>query len=119
MLLQIVLIKDMWVPFLLAYQKNGIHWTRSWIPEIFSAAAWQVALLCGYCPGEVMRAMHKGLHRAYVTSQHDTHATIKAVYSLSYHMPAHPCAIAHCLEVWLQKHAFWDGMHHGNYNLNT
>ena len=39
-----------------------------------------------------MRSMHKGIHRAYVHSAHDTRATIIAVYSLSYHMPAPPCA---------------------------
>ena len=35
-----------------------------------------------------MCAMHKGLHRALVTLEHNTRATIKAVCSLSYHMPA-------------------------------
>ena len=37
-----------------------------------------------------MCAMHKGLHRAYGTSHHDVRATIKAVYSLSYHLPTPP-----------------------------
>ena len=32
--------------------------------------------------------MHKGIHHAFVHSPHDTHATIKAVYCLSYSMPA-------------------------------
>ena len=98
--------------------KNGIHWTCLWIAEIFSVAAWlQVALLCGYRHEQAMRAMHKGLHRAYVTSQHDTRATIKAVYSLSYHIPHPPCAIAHRLEIWLQKHAHWNGTRYAAWQL--
>ena len=68
--------------------KNRVQWTRSWIDEIFSAAAWlQVAMLCGYKRELAMRTMHKGLHRALVTSEHNTRATVKAVYSQSYHMP--------------------------------
>ena len=43
-----------------------------------------------------MRAMHKGLHRAYCTMQHDTRAPIKAVYSLSYKMPAPPAEWRNC-----------------------
>ena len=34
--------------------------------------------------------MQKGIHRTYVHSAHNTQATIKAVYSLSYHMPPPP-----------------------------
>ena len=79
------------------------------------AVAWlQVALLCGYRTEVAMRAMHKGLHRAYSTTQHDTRATIKAVYSISYR-PAPPCRVAQLLKAWLRKHAAWEGadMHHG------
>ena len=55
-----------------------------------------------------MGAMHKGLHRAYSTSRHDTQVQIKAVYSLSYHMLAPPCKVVGLLQRWLQKHAYWD-----------
>ena len=75
--------------------KNGAQWTGTCISEILSAATWlQVALLCGYRREMAMRAMHKGIHRAFVQSPHDTRATIKAVSSLSYSMPAPPCAVA-------------------------
>ena len=98
--------------------KNGIRWTRSWITDIFSAAPWlQVALLSGYRREPVMRAMHKGLRRAHVTSEHDTRATIKAVYSLSYHMLAPPCEVALRLEIWLWKNAFGDGNQYASWWL--
>ena len=72
--------------------KHWIQWTRSWIAEIFSVAAWlQVAMLCGCRRELAMCARHKALHRALVTSEHNTRATIEVVYSLSYDMPA-PCA---------------------------
>ena len=88
--------------------KNGAQLTTIWISEIMSAAAWsQVALLCGYRRERAMRAMHKGIHRAYVQSPHDTRATIKVVYSLSYSMPAPPCAVARCVQRWLHDHAYW------------
>ena len=83
--------------------KNGAQWTCTWISEILSAAAWlQMALLCGYRRETAMRAMHKGMQ-----SPPDTRATIKAVYSLSYGMPAPPCAVARRVQRWLKELLGW------------
>ena len=76
--------------------KNGAQWTCTWISEILSAAAWlQVALLCSYRCETAMRAMHKGIHRAFVHSPHDIFFE--------------PCAIARRIQRWLNEHAYWDG----------
>ena len=91
------------------------------IAEILSAAAWlQVALLCGYRREATMRSMHKkkGIHRAYVHSAHDTRATIKAVYSLRYHMPAPPWAVARKVQSWLKNHAYWQGHQYASWHLH-
>ena len=93
----------------------------SGLQRFFLAATWlQAALLCGYLREPAMGAMHQGRHRAYVTSEHDTRATTKAFYPLSYqmpapHVPAPPCAVARRLEIWLQQNAFGINMvmHHG------
>ena len=37
-----------------------------------------------------MRGMHKGVSKAYATAPHDTQATMKAVYCLSYLPPPPP-----------------------------
>ena len=71
-----------------AVLKNGLPFSATWGSQILSAAAWlNVAMLSGYGRGEAMRAMHKGVYRAYTTAPHDVQATVKAVYSLSYHLP--------------------------------
>ena len=68
--------------------RNGLPFTDSWAAQILSAAAWlRVAMISGYGP-EAMRAMHKGTYRAYATGSHDVQATVKAVYSVSYLLPA-------------------------------
>ena len=55
-----------------------------------------------------MRAMHEGLHRASITSQHDTCATMQAVYSLSYTIPAPPCRGVSMLKTWVWRPAYWE-----------
>ena len=40
-----------------------------------------------------MRALHKGIHRAYGDNPHNVQKTIKAVYHVSYHMPAQKCEV--------------------------
>ena len=98
--------------------KNGAQWTTTWISEIMSATAWlQVALLCGYRRETAMRAIHKAIHRAYVQSPHDTRATIKVVYSLSYSMSAPPCAVARRVQRWLHDHAYWEGGKYASWRL--
>ena len=70
------------------------------------ALAWlQVALLSGYSREDTMRAMHKGMHRAFGDSPHNVQSTIKAVYHMSYHMPARKCEILDTLQVWLRDRA--------------
>ena len=64
-----------------------------------------------------MRAMHKGLHRAYSALEHDTCATIKAVYSVSYKLPAPPCNVAKLRKISLQKNAVWEGNKYGSWRL--
>ena len=64
-----------------------------------------------------MRAMHKGLHRPYGTSPHDTRATIKAVYSLSYKMPAPVCMVTAHINKWLGRHAYWDGDRYASWRV--
>ena len=60
--------------------KNGLTWTRTWLGQILSALALvQVMLLSGYRKPLAMRAIHKGIHRAYETSPHAVQATVKCV----------------------------------------
>ena len=47
-----------------------------------------------------MCSMHTGLHRACVKLAHNTSVTMKAVYSLRYHMPAPPCVVARRIQHW-------------------
>ena len=54
-----------------------------------------------------MRAMHKGMHRAFSDSSHNVHATIEAVHSLSNDMPAHKCVVVGKLLAWLRQRAHW------------
>ena len=90
--------------------KNGLPFTDSWAAQIFSAAAWlQVAILSGYGRAEAMRAMHKGVYRAYATAPHDVQATMKAVYSVSYILPAARHTVALHISQWLRGHAYWEG----------
>ena len=71
--------------------KIGLAFTEGWVAQIFSVAAWfQVAVLSGYKRAEAMRAMHKGLHRAYATSPQDLNSTVKAVHSISYILLGRP-----------------------------
>ena len=90
--------------------KNGLPFTDSWAAQIFSAAAWlQVAMLSGYGKAEAMRAMHKGVCRAYATAPHDVQATVKAVYSVSYVLPAARHTVALHISHWLREQAYWEG----------
>ena len=94
--------------------KNGLPFTDSWAAQIFSAAAWlQVAMLSGYGRSEAMRAMHTGVYRAYATAPHDVQATVKAVYSVSYILPAARHTVARHISQWLRGQAYWEG---GQYN---
>jgi hypothetical protein len=75
-----------------------------------SPLAWvQVALLSGYSREDTMRAMHKGLHRAYSDSAHTVQGTVKAVYCMSYSMPAKKCIILAKVQSWLKEKAAWRG----------
>ena len=56
-----------------------------------------------------MRALHKGLHRAYGYSPHNVQGTIKAVYHISYHMRAPKCALMGRLQGWLNNIVKWKG----------
>ena len=56
-----------------------------------------------------MRAMHKGLHRAYSNSAHTVQGTIKAVYCMSYSKPARKCIVLHHVQNWLKEKAAWRG----------
>ena len=90
--------------------KNGLPFTDSWAAQIFSAAPWlQVAILSGYGRAEAMRAMHKGVYRAYATAAHNVQATVKAVYSVSYILPAARQRVAQHIGRWLRRHAYWEG----------
>ena len=73
-------------------------------------------MLFGYSRADTMRAMHKGVHRAYATSPHDVQATIKAMYSLSYRLPTTRAqAVEHILQV--EKNAYWEGVQHSSRRL--
>ena len=73
-------------------------------------AAWlQVAILSGYGRAGAMRAMHRGVYRAYATAPHDVQATVKAVYSVSYILPAARQTVAQHIGRWLRRHAYWEG----------
>ena len=101
-----------WVPgaIFTGVLKNGLPFADSWAAQIFSAAAWlQVAMLSGYGRAEAMRAMHKGVYRAYATAPHDVQATVKAVYSVSYILPAARHTVAQHICKWLRVHAYWEG----------
>ena len=90
--------------------KNGLPFTDSWAAQILSAAAWlQVAMLSGYGRAEAMRAMHKGVYRAYATAPHDVQATVKAVYSVLYTLPAPRHTVAQHISKWHGVHAYWEG----------
>ena len=89
---------------------NKRKWTKYWGAQIVSALAWvQVALLSGYTCEDTMRAMHKGLHRAYSDSAHTVHGTVKAVYGMSYSMPAKKCIVLAKVQNWLKEKAMWRG----------
>ena len=93
-----------------AVLKNALPFSDSWAAQIFSAAAWlQVAMLSGYGRGKAMRAMHKGVYRAYATAPHDVQATVKAVYSISYILAAGRHTVALHIRQWLREHAYWVG----------
>ena len=62
-----------------------------------------------------MRAMHKGVYRAYATSPHDVQATVKAVYSVSYILPATRQVAAQHIATWLRKHAYWEGVQYSSW----
>ena len=53
--------------------------------------------------------MHKGVYRAYATAPHDVQATVKAVYSISYILPAGRHTVALHISQWLRDHAYWEG----------
>ena len=90
--------------------KNGLPWTRMWLGQILSTLAWlQVMLLFGYWKTVAVRAIHKGIHQAYETSQHAVQATVKCLHSVVHHMPAKRCIILSKVRTWLNKHTFWDG----------
>ena len=73
---------------------NGLTWTRTWLGQILSALAWlQVMLLSRYQKTVAMRAIHKGIHRAYETSPHAVRATVKCACSLVHHMPTKRCIV--------------------------
>ena len=77
-----------------------------WLSRIISALVWvQVPMLLGYSLEETMRAMRKGIQRASADSPHIVQGTVKAVYSLSYSMPARKCVILHGLQSWMQQGA--------------
>ena len=42
---------------------------------------------------------------------------VKAVYSLSYGMPAPSCAVARRVQRWLKEHACWDGTKYASWRL--
>ena len=89
--------------------KNGLPWTRPWLGQIMSALAWlQVMLLSGYKKSVAMRAIHKGIHRAYDTSPHAVQAMVKCVHSVVHHMPAKRCVVLTKVHTWLHKHAVWE-----------
>jgi hypothetical protein len=89
---------------------NGRKWTESWAAQIASALAWvHVTLLLGYTREDTMRAMHKGLHRAYSDSAHTVQGTVKAVYCMRYSMPAKKCIILAKVQSWLKEKAAWRG----------
>ena len=46
-----------------------------------------------------MHAMHRGVYRAYAMSPHDVQATVKAMYSVSYILPAIQQTVASHVEV--------------------
>ena len=90
--------------------KTGLTWTRTWLGQILSALAWlQVMLLSGYRKTVAMRAIHKGIHRAYETSPHVVRATVKCAHSLVHHMPTKRCIVLAKVKTWLKKHAIWNG----------
>ena len=90
--------------------KNGLPFAQMWALQIMSAAAWlNGALLSGYGRGEVMRAMHKGVFWAYATSPHDMHATVKAVYHMSYRLPRTQVAVVKVVALWLRTLGCWCG----------
>ena len=70
---------------------------------------YRLQFLSGFGRGEAMRGMHKGIYRAYATSPHDVQATIKAVFPVSYILPASRSRVARYAARWLQQNAFWDG----------
>ena len=89
---------------------NGRRWTHTWAAQILSACAWvHVALLSGYTRADAMWAMHSGIHRAYADSQHNVQGTVKAVYHLSYGLPAKKCVVVSALAAWLRRSASWKG----------
>ena len=75
----------------------------------------QVALLSGYTREDTMRAMHKGLHRAYSDSAHTVQGTVKAVYSMSYSMRAKKCIVLGQVQNWLKEKAAWRGTEYSSW----
>ena len=87
--------------------KNGLPFTVTWASQILRAAAWlNVAMRSGYGRAEAMRAIHKGVFRAYATAPHDLQATVKAIHHISYHLPSTRHHVAGILRTWLKKHAY-------------
>ena len=106
--------------------KNSLTWTRTWLGQILSALAWlqvmllswlQVMLLSGYQKTVAMRAIHKGMHRAYETSPHAVRATVKCAHSLVHHMPTKHCIVLTKVKTWLKKHAIWNGIAYTSWML--
>ena len=98
--------------------KNGLPWTRTWLGQIMSALAWlQVMLLSGYKKLVAMRAIHKGIHRAYETSPHTVQAMVKCVHCVVHHMPAKRCVVLSKVHMWLHKHAVQEGKRYPSWVL--
>ena len=84
--------------------KNGAQWTL-WIAEILwlcsvATSGNQPCVQCTKC-----------LHRVFVTtSEHNTHTTIKALYSISYHLPPPPlCCGSTCGSMAVETHLLGGG----------
>ena len=100
------------------FLKNSLPFAGSWAGQILTALAWlQVSMLVGYSRAAAMRAMHKGLHRAYAKSPHDIQATIKCVYQMSYSLPCPRQQAALGVLLWLKHHAYWEGGEYSSWRL--
>ena len=98
--------------------KNGPPWSRTWLGRLMFALAWvQVMLMSGYKKPVAMRAIHKGIHRAYEASPHTVQATVKCVHSVVHHMPTKWCVVLSKLHMCLKKHAIWEGKRYTSWVL--